>query len=106
MLNAASVHVLEKRFIDAGAPAAAAHDERALSATLRALCEPWLDDACPALATTISLRIGAKSAQSGDWPTVMGLVANSPAKVGRVPMLVTASKVSADSSSPMVRVVM
>jgi predicted NBD/HSP70 family sugar kinase len=55
LLNAASVHVLEKRFIDAGAPAAAAHDERALSATLRALCEPWLDDACPALATTIAM---------------------------------------------------
>jgi predicted NBD/HSP70 family sugar kinase len=55
LLNAASVHVLEKRFIDAGVPAAAAHDQRALSATLRALCEPWLDDACPALATTIAM---------------------------------------------------
>ena len=29
----------------------------------------------PALATTISLRVGAKSAQSGDWPTGIGLVA-------------------------------
>jgi predicted NBD/HSP70 family sugar kinase len=55
LLNAASVHVLEKRFIDAGAPAAAAHDQRALSAQLRSLCEPWLDSACPALATTIAM---------------------------------------------------
>jgi predicted NBD/HSP70 family sugar kinase len=47
--------VLEKRFIDAGAPAAAAHDQRALSAELRTLCEPWLDSACPALATTIAM---------------------------------------------------
>jgi predicted NBD/HSP70 family sugar kinase len=55
LLNAASVHVLEKLFIDAGESAAAAHDQRALSAELRALCEPWLDDACPALATTIAM---------------------------------------------------
>jgi predicted NBD/HSP70 family sugar kinase len=55
LLNAASVHVLEKRFIDAGVPAAAAHDQRAWSAQWRALCEPWLDAACPALATTIAM---------------------------------------------------
>jgi predicted NBD/HSP70 family sugar kinase len=55
LLNAASVHVLEKLFIDAGAPGSAAHDQRALSAELRALCEPWLAGACPALATTIAM---------------------------------------------------
>ena len=54
LLNAASVYVLEKRFIDAGFPAAAAHDQRALSAQLWPLCEAWLDAACPALATAIA----------------------------------------------------
>ena len=54
LLNAASVYVLEKRFTDAGAPAAAAHDERALSKELRPLCDAWLDAACPALARTIA----------------------------------------------------
>ncbi len=54
LLNAASVYVLEKRFTDAGAPAAAAHDRRALSAALRPMSDAWLDHACPALATTIA----------------------------------------------------
>jgi predicted NBD/HSP70 family sugar kinase len=54
LLNVASVYVLEKRFIDAGFPAAAAHDQRALSAQLWPLCEAWLDAACPALATAIA----------------------------------------------------
>jgi len=54
LLNAASVYVLEKRFTDAGAPAAAAHDQRALSAELRPLCDAWLDAAGPALATAIA----------------------------------------------------
>src|ERR1700751_5276273 len=41
---------------------------------LMMLTEPaWTPS--PALATTISLRAGAKSAQSGGWPTLMGLVA-------------------------------
>jgi predicted NBD/HSP70 family sugar kinase len=46
--------VLEKRFTDAGFPAAAAHDQRALSSELWPLCEAWLDAACPALATAIA----------------------------------------------------
>jgi predicted NBD/HSP70 family sugar kinase len=50
----ASVYVLEKRFTDAGFPAAAAHDQRALSAQLWPLCEAWLDAACPALAAAIA----------------------------------------------------
>jgi len=54
LLNVASVYVLEKRFTDAGFPAAAAHDQRALSAQLWPLCEAWLDAACPALATAIA----------------------------------------------------
>ena len=54
LLNVASVYVLEKRFTDAGFPAAAAHDQRALSAQLWPLCEAWLDSACPALATAIA----------------------------------------------------
>jgi predicted NBD/HSP70 family sugar kinase len=54
LLNVASVYVLEKRFIDAGFPADAAHDQRALSAPLWPLCEAWLDTACPALAATIA----------------------------------------------------
>ncbi|CAN7597673.1 ROK family transcriptional regulator [Caballeronia sp. LjRoot34] len=54
LLNVASVYVLEKRFIDAGFPAAAAHDQRALSAQLWPLCEAWLEAACPALATAIA----------------------------------------------------
>jgi predicted NBD/HSP70 family sugar kinase len=54
LLNVASVYVLEKRFTDAGFPAAAAHDQRALSAQLWPLCEAWLDAACPALAAAIA----------------------------------------------------
>ena len=54
LLNVASVYVLEKRFTDAGFPAAAAHDQRALSSELWPLCEAWLDAACPALATAIA----------------------------------------------------
>jgi predicted NBD/HSP70 family sugar kinase len=54
LLNVASVYVLEKRFTDAGFPAAAAHDQRALSPQLWPLCEAWLDAACPALATAIA----------------------------------------------------
>src|SRR5271170_829820 len=44
------------------------------SGMLMMLTEPGLTPS-PALATTISLRAGAKSAQSGDGPTVIGLVA-------------------------------
>jgi predicted NBD/HSP70 family sugar kinase len=54
LLNVASIYVLEKRFTDAGFPADAAHDQRALSADLWPLCEAWLDDACPALAAAIA----------------------------------------------------
>lgn len=54
LLNAASIYVLEKLFTDAGAPAAAAHDDRALSAELRGLSETWLDAACPELARTVA----------------------------------------------------
>jgi len=54
LLNVASVYVLERRFTDAGFPAAAAHDQRALSAQLWPLCEAWLDAACPALAAAIA----------------------------------------------------
>ncbi|CAH2779288.1 MAG: Transcriptional regulator FrcR for fructose utilization, ROK family, partial [Candidatus Burkholderia crenata] len=55
LLNVASIYVLEKRFTDAGFPAAAAHDQRALSAQLWPLCEAWLDAACPALAAAITM---------------------------------------------------
>src|SRR5215469_3668190 len=44
------------------------------SGMLMMLTEPWWTPS-PALATTISFRVGAKSAQSGDWPTLIGLVA-------------------------------
>ncbi|CAH2787038.1 MAG: Transcriptional regulator FrcR for fructose utilization, ROK family [uncultured Caballeronia sp.] len=54
LLNVASIYVLEKRFTNAGFLAAAAHDQRALSAQLWPLCEAWLDAACPALATAIA----------------------------------------------------
>ncbi|WP_250526858.1 ROK family transcriptional regulator [Caballeronia sp. GAWG2-1] len=54
LLNTASVYVLEKAFAAAGAPAAAAHDERAWSASLRPLSEAWLNDACPAIALSIA----------------------------------------------------
>ena len=54
LLNVASIYVLEKRFTEAGFPADAAHDQRALSAELWPLCEAWLCDACPALASAIA----------------------------------------------------
>src|SRR5271156_3539057 len=44
------------------------------SGMLMMLSDPGLTPS-PALATTISLRAGAKSAQSGEAPTVIGLVA-------------------------------
>jgi predicted NBD/HSP70 family sugar kinase len=54
LLHAASGFVLEQRFAAAGAPAAAAHDHRALSADLWRLTEQWLDEACPAIATALT----------------------------------------------------
>jgi len=54
LLHAASGLGLEQVFKTAGAPAAAAHDERALSAELRPLTDRWLDEACPALALTMT----------------------------------------------------
>ncbi|MEI5998017.1 ROK family transcriptional regulator [Paraburkholderia bengalensis] len=54
LLHAASGFVLEKLFVDAGAPAAAAHDHRALSADLWRLTEQWLDTACPAIAGALT----------------------------------------------------
>jgi predicted NBD/HSP70 family sugar kinase len=46
--------VLEQLLKKHGAPVAAAHDERALSGEVMPLTERWLDDACPALAQTIT----------------------------------------------------
>jgi predicted NBD/HSP70 family sugar kinase len=57
VLHAASGLGLEVLFRNNGAPAAAAHDERALSAKLRPLVERWLDEACPALAMTIASSV-------------------------------------------------
>jgi predicted NBD/HSP70 family sugar kinase len=54
LLHAASGFVLEKLFTDAGAPPAAAHDHRALSADLWRLTEQWLDTACPAIASALT----------------------------------------------------
>jgi predicted NBD/HSP70 family sugar kinase len=54
LLNTASVYVLEKAFAAAGAPAAAAHDERAWSTELRALSDAWMRETCPAIATAIA----------------------------------------------------
>jgi predicted NBD/HSP70 family sugar kinase len=54
LLHAASGFVLEKLYTDAGAPAAAAHDHRALSADLWRLTEQWLDTACPAIAGALT----------------------------------------------------
>jgi predicted NBD/HSP70 family sugar kinase len=50
LLHAASGFVLERLLSDAGAPAAAAHDHRALSPEWWRLTEHWLDTACPAIA--------------------------------------------------------
>jgi predicted NBD/HSP70 family sugar kinase len=54
LLHAASGLGLEQLFNNHGAPAAAAHDGRALSPELRPLTERWLDEACPALALTVT----------------------------------------------------
>lgn len=54
LLHAASGFVLEKLFVDAGAPATAAHDHRALSPDLWRLTEQWLDTACPAIAGALT----------------------------------------------------
>jgi predicted NBD/HSP70 family sugar kinase len=54
LLDKASVYVLEKAFVAAGAPAAAAHDERACSPPLRALSDAWMRETCPAIATGIA----------------------------------------------------
>ena len=49
LLHAASGFVLEQLLSDAGAPAAAAHDHRALSPEWWRVTEQWLDTACPAI---------------------------------------------------------
>ncbi|HEX7912332.1 MAG TPA: ROK family transcriptional regulator [Paraburkholderia sp.] len=54
LLHAASGFVLEKLLSDAGAPAAAAHDRRAMSAELWPHTEQWLDSACPAIANALT----------------------------------------------------
>ncbi|WP_323122699.1 ROK family transcriptional regulator [Burkholderia alba] len=54
LLHAASGFVLERQYAAAGAPAAAAHDHRALAPDVWPLTARWLDDACPALATAIT----------------------------------------------------
>jgi predicted NBD/HSP70 family sugar kinase len=54
LLHAASGFVLEKLLTDAGAPAAAAHDHRALSPELWRHTEQWLDSACPAIANALT----------------------------------------------------
>jgi predicted NBD/HSP70 family sugar kinase len=50
LLHAASGFVLERLLDEAGAPAAAAHDHRALSPEWWRVTEQWLDTACPAMA--------------------------------------------------------
>jgi predicted NBD/HSP70 family sugar kinase len=54
VLHAASGLGLEQRFKARGLPSAAAHDERALTPECRASTERWLDEACPALALTVT----------------------------------------------------
>nr|WKF62011.1 Transcriptional regulator [Paraburkholderia busanensis] len=54
LLHAASGFVLEKLLSDAGLPAAAAHDHRALSPELWRYTEQWLDSACPAIANALT----------------------------------------------------
>jgi predicted NBD/HSP70 family sugar kinase len=54
LLHRASGLVLEQIFKKQGAPATAAHDERAVSPSLWPLTSAWLDDTGPALAHTIS----------------------------------------------------
>lgn len=52
VLHKASGLVLEQLLAGHGWPAAAAHDERALTGDARELTDTWLADACPALALT------------------------------------------------------
>ncbi|HVE10814.1 MAG TPA: ROK family transcriptional regulator [Paraburkholderia sp.] len=54
LLHAASGFVLEKLFEDAGAPPAAVHDQRAMSADWWHLTDRWLDTACPAIAHALT----------------------------------------------------
>ena len=54
LLHAASGFVLEQAISAAGAPPAAAHDHRALSADLWRHTEQWLDTACPAIAGALT----------------------------------------------------
>ncbi len=54
LLHQSSGLGLEQLFVQHKAPAAAAHDERALSPKLKQLTDRWLDEACPALALTIT----------------------------------------------------
>lgn len=54
VLHAASGHGLEQLMKTKGLPAAAAHDERALTPALRKLTDKWLKQACPALALTVT----------------------------------------------------
>jgi predicted NBD/HSP70 family sugar kinase len=53
LLHKASGLVLERLFKEDKIPAAAAHDERAISAKARPLTDRWIDDAAPALALTV-----------------------------------------------------
>lgn len=54
LLHKASGLLLEQAFRAHGAPAAAAHDERALSRSLWPLTSAWLDETGPALAHTVA----------------------------------------------------
>lgn len=54
LLHAASGFVLEQLLSDAGAPAAAAHDHRALSPEWWRVTEQWLDTTCPAIAGALT----------------------------------------------------
>ncbi|MEJ8797979.1 ROK family transcriptional regulator [Trinickia caryophylli] len=54
LLHAASGFVLEQRMGAAGVPANAAHDHRAFAPELWPITRQWLDEACPAIASTIA----------------------------------------------------
>src|SRR5690242_19055546 len=54
LLHGASGLVLEQLFVASGWPAAAAHDERAISPELWPTTRGWLDETGPALAGTIN----------------------------------------------------
>lgn len=54
LLHAASGFVLEQRMSAAGMPANAAHDHRAFAPELWPITGQWLDEACPAIASTIA----------------------------------------------------